>query len=408
MPQDLGLEEARRIAIEASGLGLSFPAGHGGAAAALRHLSSVQIDTISVVERAHHHILWARVPRYSKASIEVLEAEPRRAIEYWSHAAAWIPLEDYRFCLPRMRRVKARGHDWFRVEASVVRRVRERIRAEGPLRVQDFEKRPPSSKGWWDWKPSKLGLEYLFHAGELASVGRPGFQKLYDLTERVLPPGLDLSMPDEAQMASWYLDMAERSLGVFRARDVAYMRKDLTGGIGAELEARLEAGSLVRVELEGVEGREPGYAARAGLEGLAGKRAARAFILSPFDPLVIDRKRLKALFGFEYSIECYLPEGKRSFGYFALPILWRPATGLPLFAGRLDAKARRAEAVLELRRLSVGGVPASQRRSFAAALGSEIRRYAAFNGCESLDLGLLEAEDKALAASLRAAIEGGD
>lgn len=403
---DLGL--ARSLAIRASGLGLgpgeAFPRGHEGAAQALGHLSALQIDTISVVERAHHHILWARVPGYSTASIGILEAEPRRAIEYWSHAAAWIPLEDYRYCLPRMERIRRRGHEWFRVDAKVVRAVRARLKAEGPLRVQDFEKRPPGSQGWWDWKPSKLGLEYLFHCGEVASLGRSGFQKVYDLAERVLPPGLDLTMPSEREMADWYLDAAERTLGVFRRRDIAYMRKDLTGGIGAALAARVEEGRLVELAIEGLERKETWYASPAALEAGGGAPRPRTLVLSPFDPLVIDRRRLKALFGFECMLECYLPASRRSFGYFALPILWRPGRGLPALVGRLDAKARRAEGILELRRLSVSGIAARERRSFAAALRDELARYAAFNACGGMELGLLEAGDPGLEAALRLAL----
>ena len=130
----------------------------------------------------------------------------------------------------------------------------------------------------------------------------------------------------------------------------------------------------------------------------------RALVLSPFDPLVIDRRRLKALFGFECMLECYLPASRRSFGYFALPLLWRPASGPPALVGRLDAKARRAEGVLELRRLSVSDIAPRERRSFAAALGEELARYAAFNGCGRLDLGRLEAGDPALEAGLRKAL----
>lgn len=407
MNRKIDLETARRLAIQASGLGggLGLARGHEGAAAALAHLSSVQIDTISVVERAHHHILWARVPAYSTASIGILEAEPRRAIEYWSHAAAWLPLAEYRFCLPRMKRVKERGHDWFRVDAKVVKAVRARLRAEGPLRVQDFEKRPRDSQGWWDWKLSKLGLEYLFHAGEVSSLGRPGFQKLYDLTERVLPSGLDLHMPSEAEMADWYLDMGGRTLGVFCRRDLAYMRKDLTGGIPRALEERLGDGRLEELFIEGLDGPGTWQAKADSLGGLDPRPKPRAFILSPFDPLVIDRRRLKALFDFDYSIECYLPEAKRSFGYFALPILWRPGRGLPAFVGRLDAKAHRAEGRLELRRLSLDPVPSRERASLVASLRDELARYAAFNACPSLDLGRLESPDRALGSALRAALK---
>ena len=417
--ESMDASQARRIAFASAGLGAEFPKGGEGAAAVLRHLSALQIDTLSVVERAHHHVLWSRVPRYAKRHLDALESEPRRAIEYWSHAAAYIPVEDYRYCLPRMERVKRDGHDWFRYDPKVARRVLERIRAEGPLRVQDFSQGGdgPSraSGGWWEWKPAKIALEYLFHAGELVSISREGFQKRYDLAERALPEGLDLRMPDSGGMAAYYVDAAERSLGIFEERDVAYMRKDLTEGIPGEIAQRLADGRLVAVEMDGghaVGGRgaRRAYASPAALEAAARPASgrSRAFILSPFDPLLIDRRRFRRLFGEDFQIECYLPEAKRRFGYFALPILFRDTSGDVLFAGRLDARADRPAGVLELKRLSVSGIALGgtqrARASFAAALGTELARFARFNGCESMSLLRLDADDARLEAACRAAI----
>ena len=418
---------ARRIAFASAGLGAGFPGGEEGAAAALRHLSALQIDTLSVVERAHHHVLWSRVPRYAKRHLDVLESEPRRAIEYWSHAAAYLPIGDYRYCLPRMERVRREGHDWFRYDPRVAKRVLERIRSEGPLRVQDFTQggEGPSrgSGGWWEWKPAKIALEYLFHAGELVSISREGFQKRYDLAERALPGGLDLRMPDAAEMAAYYVDTTERSLGVFEERDIAYLRKDLTEGISAEIAQRLAEGRLVEVSVEasaavfragGGRASRRAYASPAALGAAARPSSgrSRAFILSPFDPLLIDRRRFRRLFGEDFQIECYLPEAKRRFGYFALPILFRDPAGEVSFAGRLDAKADRAGGVLELRRLSVSGIAIGgtrrARSSFAAALGAELARFARFNGCERLALLRLDADDAGLAGACRAAIESRD
>jgi uncharacterized protein YcaQ len=403
---DIGV--ARRAAFMASGLLRDFPPGVEGAAAALRRLSSIQIDTISVVERAHHHALWSRVPRYPKGSFAALEASPRRAIEYWSHAAAYVPIEEYRYCLPRMERVRREGHDWFKADDRIVGAVLDRIRAEGPLRAQDFERRPPGSKGWWDWKPAKIALEYLFHSGTLISTTRVGFQKLYDLAERALPPGIDLGMPTEAEMAAYYVDIAQRALGVFGAADVAYQRRDLTGAIPEELERRVAEGRLAPCRLEGAEAKRDLLYAAPDLLGvcaspLPGK--ARASILSPFDPLVIDRRRLRRTFDFQYNLECYLPEAKRSFGYFALPIAFRAASGEVSMVGLVDAKADRASQTLILRHLSLSGVAARQRASLAAALSAEVWRFAAFNGCEGVSLERLDVDDDALEARLRAALE---
>jgi uncharacterized protein YcaQ len=319
-----------------------------------------------------------------------------------------------------MERVRREGHDWFRYDPRVARRVLARIRAEGPLRVQDFSQggEGPSrgSGGWWEWKPAKIALEYLFHAGELVSISREGFQKRYDLAERALPDGLDLRMPDSGGMAAYYVDAAERNLGVFEGRDVAYLRKDLTEGIPDEIAQRLADGRLVAVETAGgrpAGGRGPrqAYASPAALEAAAcpASGRARAFVLSPFDPLLIDRRRFRRLFGEDFQIECYLPEAKRRFGYFALPILFRDSSGDVSFAGRLDAKAAREAGVLELRRLSVSGsgiaVTQRARASLAAALGAELSRFARFNGCDRLSLLRLDADDERLGRACRDAIE---
>jgi uncharacterized protein len=161
----------------------------------------VQIDTISVVERAHHHVLWSRDRDYRPTVLPALEAEPRQAFEYWAHAAAYLPMSDYRYCLPRMRRIAADGHEWFASDRRMEDWVRDRIRAEGPLRSQDFES--DGARGpWWDWKPAKAALEYLFQSGELMVAARPGFQKLYDLAERVLPPGTDTSFLPKKRWAT--------------------------------------------------------------------------------------------------------------------------------------------------------------------------------------------------------------
>jgi hypothetical protein len=422
MPESLQLAEARRVALAAAGFGPAaapFPAGLEGTAAAVLHLSSVQIDTIQVVERAHHHILWSRVPRYAVSSLGRLETGERRVFEYWSHAAAYLPIGDYRYCLPRMERVRHNGHDWFKVEPATVRLVRDRIRAEGPLRVQDFGSRaeggrnagedgPRGAGGWWDWKPAKVALEYLFQAGELVTVTRDGFQKRYDLAERALPPGLDRRRPTEAEMAAWYVDIATRTLGVFAARDVAYMRRDCKGGIPDEIARRVEDGRLVEIRLEGAGGEAVRcYAAPRALEAGARREAAgaRAFVLSPFDPLVIDRRRLKRIFGLDYTIECYVPESKRRFGYFALPLLWRDGAGDASAVGLLDAKADRDARTLVLRRLRVDSVAPIRRSSLAASLAAELRRYAAFNRCDRLALERIETADPRLEAALRDRIE---
>jgi uncharacterized protein YcaQ len=407
MAESIDLATARRLALAASGLYSPFARGTEGAAQAIDRLGAIQIDTISVVERAHHHTLWSRVPGYGLDAIGLLEAAPRRAFEYWSHAAAYLPIDEYRFCLPRMARIKKEGHDWFRADAKAVAYVRDRVRAEGPLRAQDFAEPLKGKRGWWDWKPAKVALEYLFHAGELFCLRREGFQKVYDLTERALPASIDLRFPSAGEQAARHVDRAISSLGLFAPREIAYMRKDGVSGVEGEVAARLASGTLLELRVEGLAEASASYpaflASPAALEPMAleGRRKARAFILSPFDPLIIDRKRARRLFGLDYQLECYLPEVKRAFGYFALPILYVDGAGGSGFVGLVDAKADRAAQVLEARRLALfppdslswAGSRRPSSATLAAAIAAELRRFAAFNGAERVKFGRVDTDD---------------
>jgi uncharacterized protein len=413
MGEKLRASAARALAVEASGIGATIPDGLHGTIAALRRLGSVQIDTISVVERAHNHILWTRNPEYRAEHIPALEDEPRRAIEYWSHAAAYLPIEEYRYCLPRMQRIRAQGHEWFRADPKAIAFVREKIAAEGPMRAQDFGESMKGKKGWWDWKPAKIALEYLFHAGELVSIHRRGFQKVYDLAERAVPSSRDLQMPGDDEMAVRYIDQAVSSLGIFTAGEIAYMRKDGLDGIDTELARRVEDGRLLEVGvIDAPAMRKPYYATPETMERAsanARERKPRVLVLSPFDPLIIDRKRTMRIFGREYQLECYLPQAKRVFGYFALPLLYLGLDGDATLVGLLDAKAERGKSALLVRRLSVDptashGGRARGYASFARLVADGLREFAAFNRAERIDLQGLEASDGRLERSLRAAV----
>jgi uncharacterized protein len=408
--------ETRSIAVAAAGLNGAWPGGVEGSLAAIRRLGSVQIDTISVVERAHGHVIRSRNAEYRADHIPALEAEPRRVIEYWSHAAAYLPYEDYRFCIPRMERIRADGHEWYRTDRAVARRVLDRVRGEGPLRAQDFEGRKKGSAGWWDWKPEKRALEYLFHAGQLVSVGRRAFQKVYDLPERALGSGASPRRPSLAEHASYYVDIAAASLGVFARSDVGYMRKDGVEGIDDEIRSRIEDGRLVELEIAGLEKKrgagESVHFAAPEVLGLGRARGGELAykILSPFDPMLIDRKRTARLFDRVVQLECYLPSSKRSFGYFALPLLEYCGNGDRRLSGLLDAKAERRERILAARRLRLDEPPAAAGGSsprpatVAAALAAALMDYAELNGAVRVELGSFEAYDGRIERSLRAAL----
>lgn len=365
----LTVEQARRLAL-AAGAGFHRATRRGPEAVAeiVDRIGYVQIDTISVVERAHHHILATRIPRYQT---EWLERAP--VFEYWAHAAAYLPWRDFRYTLPRKERIKANGHDWFRADKVEAKRVLARIRSEGPLMARHFEtSRRPA--GWWDWKPAKRALEYLFMAGDLMVV-RQGFQKVFDLTERVLPPGTDTRIPTPHEQAAWYVDRALDAWGLAARDEMAYLRKEHVAHIDAVLRQREEQGSLLRVTVEGIP-KTAHWVRPVDLERIdAGKAQDRTLrIVSPFDPFLIHRKRMRRLFGFDFAIECYLPTAKRTFGYFALPLLQGTD-----FVGLLDAKADRSAGRLIVQNLRYDG-PAKRRAPFDRSLNKALDAFARFNG----------------------------
>lgn len=284
-----------------------------------------------------------------------------------------------------MKRVAVTGHQWFPTDSAVVEAVLDRIRAEGPLKSSDFEGNGPRGP-WWDWKPAKAALEYLFMSGILLVSTRPGFQKLYDLAERVLPPGLDTRFPTEDEQADWYVRRTARAHGIFAEADIAYMRRDGLAGIRLAIDRAVEAGALSAASVAGQEGCR--YWIRSDALNLASsdldlvdERPVR--IISPFDTLIIDRKRTARLLGFQYTLECYVPEAKRRFGYFALPVLWH---GTPV--GQIDCKADRKAGILIIKHSSLPGSPDA---GFREALSDELSAFAAFNGCTSIEPGPAQA-----------------
>ncbi len=370
------------------------------AASQIRRLGHVQIDTISVVERAHHHILWSADRLYRPDHLQLLETSPRQAFEYWAHAAAYLPMEDYRYCLPRMKRIAETGHQWFPSDPKIVQAVLDRIRAEGPLRSSDFKSSEGPRGPWWDWKPAKAALEYLFMSGTLLVAARPGFQKLYDLAVRVLPPETDTRLPADDERGDWDVRRAALAFGVFCEADAGYNRKDGRGGLRAALTRAMESGLLQEVRIQGDEGRRH-WAAADALSRLSRplveqERPLR--ILSPFDNYIIDRKRTSRLLGLDYTMECYVPEAKRKFGYFALPVIWK---GLP--AGLIDCAADRKTGTLVIKRAEFRMQTQAENRlffslpelgqakakrhfpaGFRKALDAELKAFALFNRCDTI------------------------
>jgi hypothetical protein len=344
--------QARRLFLQHQGLlpQVSFGQGIVGVQQTIDQLGYIQIDTISVVDRAHHHTLKARVPNYQPTLLNKLQSVDRTAFEYWAHAAAYLPMHHYRYYLPLMQGYQRhRTHD-----KKMVQYILARISAEGPLQAKDFE--APAGKpssGWWDWKPAKHALEHLFLSGELMISERRGFQKVYDLRERVLPDCVDTRTPDNTSWTRFHLIKAVQALGVGSLNDLTYARSTVRRFAGAEfkpnyasgLQTLLESGELVQVNVAGLSCVTTPSALSGGPKRI---NRSRVRFLSPFDNLVINRKRTAFLFGFDYQLECYVPEAKRQFGYFCLPMLWGDA-----LIGRLDCKVDRKSHCLQLRHLQL-------------------------------------------------------
>jgi uncharacterized protein YcaQ len=375
----------RRIALNQQGLLKANFFGRGKRATlrAIEQLGYVQIDTIAVVERAHHHVFWSRVENYRPKFLDQL-VKQREIFEYWFHAAAWLPMRDYRFALPRMRKMNGE-RNWFEIsDRKLTDSILQRIQIEGPLRTRDFADTREVSKGWWDWKPAKQALEQLFMRGELMVSGRQGFQKVYDLAERVLPDWVDSSMPSMDEYASHLIDTTLRAHGFASLVSMTYLRKGkpLRDAVKQQLQQRLEANLLTTVERGN---NNPVYIDPELLETRAPHSSAQVRILSPFDNAVIQRQRGREIFAFDYQIECYVPAPLRQFGYFCLPIMYRDR-----LVGRIDCKAHRAGGSLEIRSLHL---EQKVDTDFIELLCQALRRYAAFNNCDQFLVQCVEPGD---------------
>jgi len=371
------IKKLRRIALESQGLLKNDHFGRGKAATlrAIEHLGYIQIDTISVVARAHHHVLWSRVNNYQPKFLDQLVRE-RKVFEYWFHAAAWLPMRDYRFALPRMSAIDG-DRGWFKnFDKNLNQHILERIQAEGGLRARDFEDDREGKQAWWDWKPAKQALEQLFMQGELMVSGREGFQKVYDLPERVLPDWVDTSHPTLNEFADHLIDTTIRAHGFATQKSITYLRKGkaLRDSVNELLQARLASGLLTSVKHNGSEY----YIDPEQLEARAPRSPNQVRILSPFDNAVIQRERGRQLFAYDYQIECCVPEAKRQFGYFCLPILYRDS-----LVGRIDCKAHRKQKTFELRSKYI---EAKVDEGFNKAFETALADFAHFNGCEQIDL----------------------
>ena len=383
-PQDLA--RLRRLALSSQGLLQAQPYGSGiaGALSAIKHLGYVQIDSISVVERAHHHVLHSRVPKFKPAMTNQMLLDGD-IFEYWSHASAFLPIADYRFSLPYKQAIKSGQVHWYKNPIQkLMSELLTRIASDGPLRSRDLEANTTKGSGWWDWKPAKKALEQLYMQGDLMVSNREGFQKTYDLTERVLPSKVNSQMPTVEEFAEHLLDQQLRCHGLVSLKGLTYQRRnaELRKAVKTLVNERLAQGTLEQVTIN--DG-EVFILETGALERSLPRLSNRMLILSPFDNTVIQRERLKALFQFDYQIECYVPAAKRQYGYFSLPLLYRGE-----FIGRMDCKAHRKTRHLEIKLVHFEQLHLEQHNFdeelVIAAFLDAIRQFCHFQQCDSVSL----------------------
>jgi hypothetical protein len=320
-PRALTLPEARRIWLHATRLDSRAPFGDGPQATtrAIEHLGYVQIDTINVIERAHHHILFSRIPAYRRADLHQAQAVDKTVFEYWTHALAFVPVRDIRFYLDEMRNHASEPMRWYAdADPNDLKKLLRQIRKDGALSIRDIDTDELVEKDhlWGSRKPSKRVLQYGFYSGELAISERLGMVKTYELMDRHFgwPPRPRAA--NAKQIAEHLLDRALTAQGLISGPSVMHPRLRFTPEMTELIEGRLRRKQLVPVTLEG----ELHYAMPEALEPREPAEPL-VHILSPFDPLVIQRRRLKLFFGYEHVFEAYVKVEKRRFGYFTLPVL---------------------------------------------------------------------------------------
>ncbi|TBR40972.1 winged helix DNA-binding domain-containing protein [Marinomonas agarivorans] len=394
--QTLSLNDARKLILLSQQLP---PKAQSGSSLAntqhiIEQLGYVQIDTLSVVQRAHHHTLWSRNHRYKPSHLDQLQKD-KKVFEYWSHAAAYLPMRDYRFSLYKKQAIKdGRQKHWHNPDPKLMVSILERIKNEGPLMAKDFGDASTShatanknaknkqAKKEWSSNPYKQALETLFMRGDLMIAERRNFHKVYDIAERVIPEHANTSVPNDKEYAAFLVVRFLQAHGIGNASEISYLLKNIKPIVSSTLDEMVEQGDLVRLSVN----KMTYYALPTALD-LLNKPLSRskAKILSPFDNLLIQRKRTQALFNFDYLLECYVPAAKRQFGYFCLPILWDGK-----LVARADCKADKKSGVLKV--ISLVTEPTLKQRyhhkqsKFMDALEKELQAFAAFNDCQEFHI----------------------
>jgi len=374
--------QARRLTLNYQLNRFADSGGKPGVLDVINKLSYVQIDTISVVERAHHHTLYNRVKDYRPEHLNDLLAKDKTIWEYWAHAAAYVPIEDYPYYKIRMRNFPNGSWEkrFWELHKDLAKPILNRIRKEGPLSTRHFEntRKTKSSEPWGNLKPAKIMLELLMWKGNLIVTARDNFQRVYDLTERVIPDHKKIELPSDQKRAEFMIRRTLQAHGLATENDINnHIKLAERKIVNTTLKHLLHKGMILSAKIDNV--KDDFYV-------LADTDLAlmpvnpfpdKLYILSPFDNAVILRKRLLQIFNFEYALECYVTPVKRIFGYWNCPLLWRDE-----LVGMLDPKADRKSKNLIINSIFIDK-KIWKLKSFQKAFEHEVSSFAAFNGCKT-------------------------
>jgi uncharacterized protein YcaQ len=374
VPLALSNAAARRVWLRAQRLDDAAPFGDGPEAtrAAIEHLGFLQIDTIHVIERCHHHILWSRIPGYRREHLHQAQSVDKSVFEYWTHALSYVPTRDLPFFLPEMKRHRQSPRNWFdSVSPEDLRKVLTLIDRDGPLSIRDIDDDVLVEKdhAWASRKPSKRALQLAFFNGALTVSERSGMLKTYELMDRHFGWDARPKPASERQVVDYLLTRALRSQGLVSLDSICHLDAPRKAAVRAAIETRVRRGELLAVVLEGAE-RVEHWGEPQMLEAPPSGDGERVHILSPFDPLIIQRKRLKHFFAYEHRFEAYVPKEKRVMGYFTLPVL----VGDEVVAA-IDLKADRAQETLLVQQWTWIGADAKRHK---ALIDEELTRFERF------------------------------
>ena len=384
MPLKISNRVARKLWLTAQGLATP-PTGVLDVLPIIRQLGFVQLDTIRVVARAHHHIIWSRNQHYREPMLNRLLANERRLFEHHTHDASVLPMEFYPMWRRQFRRLKERidRSSWYgtMLDAAARDAIKARIANEGPLSTHAFDTKVSGSKGMWKRPPHKLALDYMWYSGELATSHRENFTKFYDLSERVIPKDFRSQDHSDGAQIEWLCNAALVRLGFGTLSEI---QKFWAEAHEVKAWAERAGQSIVPVEVQAADGSWSKAFASSDIErrlseGMAAAATSRLRIINPFDPIVRDRNRLKRLFGFDYRIEIFVPSAKRKWGYYVFPLLEGDR-----FVGRIEAKADRDQGLLNVTQVwPEPGVKWTAQR--IAKLEAELARFARFVSAERVN-----------------------